>query len=93
MNKTFEDYLAEIHAEDYQGLDDNMTDCFNDWLGELSVDETIIYANQYVKQAIASQRKESLINIGQLRQWLNEERITDLKKMVSNEQIKIFLTE
>lgn len=31
------------------------------------------------------------INIGMLRQWLNEDRITDNKKMVTNEQIKNWL--
>ena len=32
--------------------------------------------------------KESNIKIGMLRQWLNEDRITDPKKMVTNEDIK-----
>lgn len=32
-------------------------------------------------------------NIGQLRQWLNEDRITDLNKMVTNEEIKIWLNK
>lgn len=31
-------------------------------------------------------------NIGMLRQWLNEERITDVQKMVTNEDIVHFLT-
>lgn len=35
--------------------------------------------------------KELDIKIGQLRQWLNEERITDPKKMVTNEDLKTFL--
>ena len=30
-------------------------------------------------------------NIGMLRQWLNEDRITDPNKMVTNEQIKTWL--
>ena len=33
----------------------------------------------------------SELNIGLLRQWLNEDRITDPKKMVTNEQIKEWL--
>lgn len=34
---------------------------------------------------------EYYANIGMLRQWLNEERITDPNKMVTNEQIIAFL--
>lgn len=30
-------------------------------------------------------------NVGMLRQWLNEDRITDPKKMVTNEEIKKWL--
>jgi hypothetical protein len=30
--------------------------------------------------------------IGMLRQWLNEDRITDPKKMVTNEELLIWLT-
>ena len=32
------------------------------------------------------------LNIGFLRQWLNEDRITDPKKMISNEDLKYWLT-
>lgn len=32
------------------------------------------------------------LNIGMLRQWLNEDRITDPNKMVTNEQIEHWLT-
>ena len=41
---------------------------------------------------LKKQEKEFLGKIGMLRQWLNEERITDPNKMVSNEEIKIMLT-
>ena len=33
------------------------------------------------------QKQEMAVNISSLRQWLNEDRITDPKKMVTNEQI------
>ena len=36
-------------------------------------------------------RKEMLKNIGLLRQWLNEERITEPKKMVDNKDIEYWL--
>ena len=32
------------------------------------------------------------LNISMLRQWLNEDRITDHKRMVTNEDIKFWLT-
>lgn len=32
-------------------------------------------------------------NVGQLRQWLNEERITEPGKMVTDEKLKTFLTK
>ena len=35
--------------------------------------------------------KTTELAIGMLRQWLNEERITDPKKMVTNEEIKHWL--
>lgn len=34
---------------------------------------------------------KALFNIDDLRQWLNENRITDPKKMVTNEEIEIML--
>ena len=33
------------------------------------------------------------INIGMLRQWLNEDRIKDVDKFVTNEQLKMFFTK
>ena len=41
-------------------------------------------ANLYHIQLISNR-------IGQLRQWLNEDRITDPVKMVTNEQLKVWL--
>lgn len=35
--------------------------------------------------------KTSIRNIGMLRQWLNEDRITDPEKMVTNEEIVYWL--
>lgn len=45
--KTFEEYLKDIHAESYKGLDDEMSDNFNSWTGELDVNELIEYAELY----------------------------------------------
>jgi hypothetical protein len=50
----------------------------------------------FIHSALAEARGEWEIeqrkNIGMLRQWLNEERITD-KKMVTNEDIELFLLD
>lgn len=35
--------------------------------------------------------KEQKKRIGMLRQWLNEDRITDLKKMVTSEELEVWL--
>lgn len=47
MEQTFENYLKEIHAEDYHGTDDDMTDAFESWLVELQVDDLIQYAQKW----------------------------------------------
>jgi hypothetical protein len=41
-------------------------------------------------QAVNKARPTDL-RIGMLRQWLNEDRITDPKKMVTNEELKVWL--
>ena len=47
---TFEEYLQDKHAEQYQGLDDEMPDDFTNWLcEELDVDTLIGYAEAWHK--------------------------------------------
>jgi len=46
---TFEQYLQDKHAEQYNGLDDEMPDNFNEWLEELGSDEMIEYAEKWHK--------------------------------------------
>ena len=50
----------------------------------------------YALKLISSQRKELIEeirgNIGMLRQWLNEDRITD-KEMVTNEDLELWLLD
>lgn len=53
--------------------------------------ETAKAGERMCELRLGVQRKQILKNIGQLRQWLNEDRITDLKKMVTNEEIKVWL--
>ena len=48
MNKfTFNDYLQEIHMEDYHGTDDDSVDAYETWLSDLQVDEIMAYAQTY----------------------------------------------
>jgi len=53
MNKpqSFEEFLMDKHADQYQGLDDEMPDDFYDWLNEeLGSDEIIDFAEQWHKK-------------------------------------------
>ena len=43
-DNTFEDYLQEKHSEQYYGLDDDMPDDYDDWVGNLDVQELIDFA-------------------------------------------------
>lgn len=50
---TFEDYLQNLHASQYNGTDDDMPDDFNNWLDKFDVDEILdlvkIYENPIYK--------------------------------------------
>lgn len=46
---TFEDYLKDIHAEQYEGLDDEMPDDFDSWFGNLDAQEMFDYAVEWGK--------------------------------------------
>jgi len=45
--RKFEEYLQDKHAAQYQGLDDEMPDNFNEWLEDLGSDEMIEYADKW----------------------------------------------
>jgi len=45
--KKFEEYLQDEHAKQYQGLDDEMPDDFNDWLCDLGYDGIVRYAEKW----------------------------------------------
>ena len=50
MKKTlgeFEQYLQEIHAKDYHGLDDDMPDAYNAWVSELDAEEMKEYEKEW----------------------------------------------
>lgn len=54
----FEDYLKEVHAKQYHGLDDDMPDDYENWLSELGLEDVIEYANDYGKVCIKKLKKE-----------------------------------
>ena len=54
----FEDFLQEKHAEEYEGIKDNMSDAFEEWLGELGVDDFIKYSDEYRKQTLTQAIKK-----------------------------------
>lgn len=54
MNKSniplsFEDYLIDIHAKDYAGLDDEMSESFEEWLCDLDGEELLEYGEGLYK--------------------------------------------
>jgi len=46
----FEEYLGEKHAEQYTGLDDEMSDDFVDWMERLDNQEIIEFADEFAKK-------------------------------------------
>lgn len=49
--KTFEEYLQQIHAEQYTGTDDDMPDSFETWITDLDLSEIIAHADRAVIEA------------------------------------------
>lgn len=49
MGPNFEDFLTDKHAKQYTGTDDNMSDDFNKWLQNLSVDEWLKYGDEFAE--------------------------------------------
>ena len=47
QEKTFEDFLAEKHGDNYYGTDDMMSDDYSEWLRDLDIDDVIKYADEY----------------------------------------------
>lgn len=48
--ETFEDYLQQVHAEDYIGTDDDMPDAFDNWVGDLDNTELMDLAEAAIKK-------------------------------------------
>lgn len=50
IDKTFEDFLREKHAEQYCGLDDNMSDDCEVFISRLEPDDFIEYADKFADE-------------------------------------------
>jgi hypothetical protein len=53
-----ENYLKDIHAENYTGTDDDMPDAFDSWIQDLDVDTLIAYADEYADKRVENVKKE-----------------------------------
>lgn len=45
----FEEFLQQVHAKDYIGTDDDMSDDFDAWITNLDPEEIIGYAEQLTR--------------------------------------------
>jgi hypothetical protein len=79
MKNTFENYLQEVHAMGYHGTDDDMSDNFEAWLGQLDVAEVMKYAEQCVRELQA--KIERAYEIAEKMEKLNGEAIAELEKI------------
>lgn len=60
---TFENYLQEIHAKQYVGLDDDMGEDFADWLADLDVETILDYGRLYGMSRFNAGMKEVIDQI------------------------------
>ena len=44
---TFENYLSEMHMQNYRGIDDDAPEAFSNWLVNLPVDTLIAHAETW----------------------------------------------
>lgn len=62
--RTFEEYLKEIHAQNYTDTDDDMPDAFDNWFSEVDTFRLSIYADrygQYIKDELARDIKKIML--------------------------------
>lgn len=45
--KNFEDYLQTMHGEQYEGLDDDMPEDYNNWLEQWDVMDILQFVKDY----------------------------------------------
>lgn len=54
MTHSFERWLQYKHSEGYHGTDDDMPDHFDNWLADLSQEVLINYADEWMKEVMAT---------------------------------------
>lgn len=62
--QSFEDYLRDIHAETYKGTDDDMSDNFNTWIGDMDINECIQHAEDYGEHCYEHARRNKCAKCG-----------------------------
>lgn len=55
--KTLNEYLQEIHALDYIGTDDEMSDSYEDWLSEQDIEDILVHAQHYADDMVSNQKE------------------------------------
>ena len=65
-----------------------------DWEKEFDkLSQTKMTTKEFIRNLLSQQKREMVVNVSSLRQWLNEDRITDSKKMVTNKEILIWFKQ
>jgi len=54
---TFEEYLQEQHANQYQGLDDEMCDDYNEWFETMDIDDMAGHCDKYCNDLVNNHKK------------------------------------
>ncbi len=62
MQKTFEEFLNNKHADQYKGIKDNMSDDFNNWSEQLETEEIIEYVKEYTQRLRVEIKREIFIS-------------------------------
>jgi len=81
MKKTlgeFEQYLQEIHANDYHGLDDEMPDSFDAWVSELDAGEMREYAEEWAEEIDKGFAKALTIVLDFVERWNKQDKEKDV---------------
>jgi|GEM_PF-2328247 len=58
---SFEDYLRNVHAKQYEGLDDDMPDDFDSWVTNLDAEEMYELAKECVQELVEPQDYDSVM--------------------------------
>jgi len=83
--KSFEDFLAEKHAEQYIGTKDTMVDDFSDWLCDLELDDLLKYGDKYAKEICLYQAK-CLLRISSIMEAVYQVGLVEGRNGVSSEK-------